>query len=71
MKNIGGLMVLFGAGSFVLGLIGYEFSLLMWIDSWGIVVGNVIRGALVVIGSALWLIGAKAESGQPEESAVT
>lgn len=70
MKNIGGLMVLFGAGSFVLGLIGYEFSLLMWIDNWGTTVGYVIRGALIVVGGALWLMGDKAESGQPQESEV-
>lgn len=70
MKNIGGLMVLFGAGSFVLGLIGYEFSLLMWIDNWGTTVGYVIRGALIVVGGALWLMGANAESGQSQESEV-
>ena len=68
MKNVGGMMVLFGAGSFVLGLIGYEFSLLAWVDNWGIAVGHVIRGALIVIGGALWLKGDKAESGQPQES---
>jgi len=70
MKNIGGMMVLFGAGSFVLGLIGYEFSLLAWVDNWGTAVGYVIRGALIVIGGTLWLMGDKAESGQPQESEV-
>ena len=70
MKSIGGWMVLFGVGSFVLGLIGYEFSLLMWIDNWGTTMGYVIRGALVVIGGALWLMGDKAESGQSQESEV-
>jgi len=70
MKTVGGWMFLFGAGSFVLGLIGYEFSLLMWIDNWGTTVGHVIRGALVVTGGALWLTGANAESGQSQESEV-
>lgn len=71
MKNIGGLMVLFGAGSFVLGLIGYEFSLMMWVDNWGTTVGYGIRGALIVVGGALWLMGDNAESGQPQESDAT
>ena len=68
MKNIGGLMVLLGAGSFVLGLIGYEFSLLMWVDNWGTTVGWVIRGALIVGGAALWFIGDKQESTQIRDS---
>lgn len=68
MKNIGGLMVLFGAGSFVLGLIGYEFSLMMWVDNWGTAVGYLIRGALIVVGGALWVMGDNAESAQPQES---
>lgn len=71
MKNIGGLLVLFGAGSFVLGLVGYEFTLLMWVDTWGPVVGWVIRGALIVVGAILWVMGNKAESSQvPESDAV-
>ena len=68
MKNIGGIMVLFGAGSFVLGLIGYEFSLMMWVDNWGTAVGHVIRGALIVVGGALWFVGNKAELDQVQES---
>jgi len=62
MKNLGGLMVLFGAGSILLGFFGYEFTLLMWIDAWGPAVGWIIRGALIVVGAALWLVGNKAES---------
>ena len=71
MKNIGGLMVLFGAGSLVLGLIGFEFSLMMWVDNWGTTVGYLIRGALIVVGGVLWLMGDSGESGQPQESDAT
>ena len=39
MKSLGGLMFLFGAGSMLLGLIGYEFTLMMWVDNWGPTVG--------------------------------
>lgn len=68
MKNIGGLMVLFGAGSLVLGFIGYEFTLMMWVDAWGTTVGSIIRGALIVGGAVLWAIGNKSESVQQQET---
>ena len=68
MKNIGGLMVLLGAGWFVLGLFGYEFTLLMWVDNWGPTVGWVIRGVLIVVGAALWFMGDKQESAHVQES---
>lgn len=70
MKSIGGWMVIFGAGSFVLGFIGYEFTLLMWIDNWGPAVGLIIRLALIVIGSALWLSGSDEEPANLQESDV-
>lgn len=57
MKNIGGLMVLFGGGSMLLGFIGYEFSLMMWVDNWGTGVGWVIRAAVIVVGAVLWFKG--------------
>jgi hypothetical protein len=61
-------MVLFGAGSIVLGLVGYEFSLMMWVDNWGPGVGWGIRGALIVVGAVLWLQSSKTEDVQYEES---
>jgi hypothetical protein len=65
MKRIGGLMVLLGAGSAVLGLVGMEFRLLMWIELWGPAIGWMIRGALVVVGAGLWLVGHKQEAASP------
>ncbi|UCH74149.1 MAG: hypothetical protein JSU82_17870 [Rhodospirillales bacterium] len=62
MKSIGWLLVIFGAGSFVLNLIGMEFRYLMWIDSWGVEVGWAIRGALIVVGGALLFFGMKSEA---------
>lgn len=61
MKQIGGLLVLFGGGSFILNMLGREFSLLMWIDNWGPTMGTVIRIGLIVIGAALWFVGNKQE----------
>ncbi|MEO0424165.1 MAG: hypothetical protein AAF184_17635 [Pseudomonadota bacterium] len=57
MKNIGGLLVLLGAGSFVLNMLGREFTLIMWIDNWGPTVGLVIRIAMIVVGAGLFLLG--------------
>ncbi len=68
MKNIGGLMVLFGVGSILLGFVGYEFSLMMWVDYWGTGVGWVIRGALIVVAAVLWLKGSAVDDGQVEET---
>lgn len=69
MKNIGILLLLGGAGSFALNLIGYEISLLMWIDMWGETVGWAIRGAMVVVGGLLIFLGMRSEAseGAPEE----
>lgn len=71
MKNIGILLLLAGAGSFVLNLIGYEFTLLMWIDMWGQEIGWAIRGAMIVVGGILVFLGMRAEAseGMAEEPA--
>ncbi len=54
MKSFGSLLLFFGIGSIVLNLVGYEFSLLMWIDMWGETVGWAIRGGMIVVGGALF-----------------
>ncbi|MCI4567932.1 hypothetical protein [Lysobacter sp. CFH 32150] len=65
MKSFGGLLFIFGVGSFVLNLLGMEFKLLGWIDNWGATTGIAIRVGLIVVGAALWLIGRKQEASQP------
>ncbi len=62
MKQIGGFMAILGAGSFILNMMGREFSLLMWIDTWGPTVGTAMRIGMVVVGAALWLYASKQES---------
>ena len=52
--------------SIVLGFVGYEFSLLMWIDNWGTTVGWAIRVAIIVAGGALWLLAKKETVEQSE-----
>ncbi len=67
MKSFGSLLLFFGVGSIVLNLVGYEFSLLMWIDMWGETVGWAIRGGMIVVGGALFFLAPG--EGQKEEPA--
>jgi hypothetical protein len=53
MSKVGVWLIIFGVGSFLLNMAGMEFRLLMWIDTWGSTVGNLIRGGLVVAGAGL------------------
>ena len=65
MKSWGMWLFIFGAGSFVLNMLGMEFVILSWIDNWGPTVGIVIRVGLMVAGAAMGLIGRKQEAAQP------
>ena len=69
MQGFGGLLVLLGAGSFVLHFLNMEFILLSWVDNWGPSAGMGIRIAMIVVGGVLWLLGrqqaAKAASPPP------
>ncbi len=71
MKTTGIYLMIGGLGSFLLNLIGYEFSLLMWIDMWGLTVGYAIRIAAIVIGAVLFFLGKNKESMEPESVAET
>ncbi len=59
---LGGVMALLGASSALNYFVGMNVRLLMWIDNWGPAVGWSIRGAMIVVGAALYfgLGGAKA-----------
>lgn len=57
MKQFGLYMMIFGVGSIVLNLVGYEFTILMWIDNWGTGVGWGIRAALIGVGAAMFFLG--------------
>lgn len=61
MKSIGTYLMIFGAGSFILNLMNYDFRLLMWIDNWGPTIGMAIRFGMVALGLVLLLIGSKQE----------
>jgi hypothetical protein len=68
MKQVGVYLLIAGIGSILLNQFGYEFSLLMWIDNWGEIVGWAIRGSAIVVGAILFVLGMKAEqNGHAEE----
>lgn len=64
MKTIGMWLAIFGAGSFALNMMGREFTILAWIDSWGTDVGMGIRIAMIVVGAILFFMGAKQETAE-------
>lgn len=70
MKNIGSTLLFFGVGTIVLNLIGLQFAILGWIDNWGEGVGWGIRGAMIVVGGALFFL-APSEGAGEESSAET
>ena len=61
MKGIGSLLFLFGAASVAFHLMGREVRLLGWIGNWGENVAWAIRGGLIVVGGAMFLLGSKGE----------
>ena len=70
MQGIGGLLVLLGAGSFVLHYFNMEFTLVSWVDNWGPGVGNGIRIAMIVVGAILWFLG-RQQAAKTESSPTT
>ena len=64
IKKWGGYLFFFGAGSVVLSFLSMDFIVLSWIDMWGPTVGWMIRGAMIVAGGGLWLIGRQQEGAQ-------
>ena len=65
MKSWGMWLFIFGAGSFVLNMLGMEFVILGWIDNWGPTVDTAIRVGLMVVGALMWLVGRKQAAAQP------
>jgi hypothetical protein len=53
MRSIGFLLLLFGAGSFILKEMEMEFRLMGWVDKWGTDTGNIIKIVFAVVGLIL------------------
>lgn len=61
MGGLGGFLILMGVGSFFMNMMGMEFRLLMWIDNWGAVTGNIIRVAIAVLGVVLVVLASNGD----------
>jgi hypothetical protein len=53
MASLGRYFIIFGAGSGLMSLFDYEFSLLGWIGTWGEGIAWLIRGAFILVGMGL------------------
>ena len=54
MGSFGMYLMIFGAGSAVLALFEYEFTLLSWVDNWGEPLAWFIRAGLIAVGGLLF-----------------
>ena len=57
MRKIGMYLAIFGLGSMVLSFLDRNFIIMMWIDKWGETTGWIIRGAFIVLGIILFVLG--------------
>ncbi len=56
MRQLGAILVIFGLGSFILNMMGLEFTLLAWIDNWGRATGTGIRFGMIALGAVLFFM---------------
>jgi hypothetical protein len=53
MRSFGILFLILGIGSFILRKMDREFTLLKWVDNWGVSTGDIIRIGFAVLGLIL------------------
>ena len=70
MKFVGLIIMLAGFVAIGANVAGYSHKYLMMIDTWGPTVGWAIRGGLVVIGLAIFLLSGKKKDISDEETIV-
>jgi hypothetical protein len=57
MRSFSGFLIVMGAGSMLLHLIGFNFILMSWVDAWGETVGWIIRGSVLALGLTMAVVG--------------
>lgn len=62
MRKVGSFMALIGLAAIVLNFFGFVPKILIWIYEWGEGVAWAIKIGLVVVGAALYFMGAPKES---------
>jgi hypothetical protein len=63
MRSIGFLLLLFGAGSFILKEMDMQFRLMSWADNWGADTGNIIKIAFAAAGIVLVVLSFRKKPG--------
>lgn len=58
MSKLGGYIAIFGIASIILYFFNYELRILGWINTWGETTAWIIRIGLIVLGAALFFLGA-------------
>ncbi|XLS30181.1 hypothetical protein ACJD0Z_04980 [Flavobacteriaceae bacterium M23B6Z8] len=66
MRQIGTYLAIFGIGSVILSFLDMNFTLLMWIDSWGETAGWIIRASMIILGAVLFFAGSSEAAAEPE-----
>jgi len=64
MKPIGSLLFILGAAASILGLMGYVPIVLSWINTWGEKTAWVIKIGFMILGAALYIMGARKKADQ-------
>ena len=64
MKPIGSLLFILGAAASILGLMGYVPVVLSWINQWGENTAWVIKIGFMILGAALYMMGARKKADQ-------
>jgi hypothetical protein len=68
MRGFGILLLIFGAGSFILREMNMEFRLLKWVDNWGESNGIYIRVGIAALGLVLLLLSFRKKPSQQPDS---
>ena len=64
MRSIGSLLFILGAAASILGLMGYVPVVLSWINQWGENTAWVIKIGFMILGAALYMMGARKKADQ-------
>jgi len=64
MKSIGSLLFVLGAAASIFGLMGRVPIVLSWINQWGDTTAWVIKIGFMILGAALFMMGARKNADQ-------
>ncbi|HEY5771532.1 MAG TPA: hypothetical protein VIS75_02840 [Chitinophagaceae bacterium] len=64
MKSIGSLLFILGAAASIFGLMDRDLIVLSWIKQWGQNTAWVIKIGFMILGAALFMMGARKKADQ-------